>query len=160
MKIILNRIYRTIAIAVTVLCLLFIILWAFDIVTVVRGHGPSMLPNYRDGEHHWMVRTENYECGDVVGIEVDDKLIMKRIVACPGDELLIGYSNIWINHKIYPENYISYENEGWNDFGEYDVEITLGDDEYYIMGDNRKDSEDSRHFGPIKKEQIKGLIIR
>lgn len=162
MKRFLNRIYRAVVVQIIAVGLAFIVLWALGIVIVIKGNGPSMEPTLSDGELYLQVKTKpkNIKRGDVVGVVLEDGTrITKRIIACPGDELLIGYSNIWINHEIYPEDYISYDNEGWNDFGKYDEQISLGEEDYFVMGDNRKQSQDSRHFGTIKEEQILGKVV-
>ena len=162
MKKVLNKIWLAVQIAIVVLGFGFILLWLTGFVTVVKGHGSSMEPTLSDGEMYLQVKTKpkNIKRGDGVGVVLEDGTrITKRIIACPGDELLIGYSNIWINHEIYPEDYISYDNEGWHDFGKYDEQISLGEEDYFVMGDNRKESLDSRHFGTIKQEQILGKVI-
>lgn len=160
MKRVVGRIYRIVMIAVIICCLVFATLRIAGILVPAVGVGPSMEPTIESGERYWIIKTGDYQRGDIVSVKLrDGTRITKRIIACPGDELLIGYSNIWINHEIYPEEYISYENEGWNDFGKYDEKISLGENKYFVMGDNRKQSLDSRHFGTIKGEQITGKVV-
>ena len=74
MKKILNRIYRTIAVLIIALSLTFVILWAFGIVTLVRGNGPSMEPTLKDGERYLMIKVdlENIKRGDIIGAELSD----------------------------------------------------------------------------------------
>ena len=160
MKKILNRIYRIITVLVIALGLTFIILWIFGIVTVVRGNGPSMEPTLKDGERYLMIKVdpENIKRGDIIGAELPDGTqVTKRVIGLPGESISIGYSSIWINGDWIEEPYL--EHPGWNDFGKYDKEITLGPDEYFVIGDNREQSLDSRHFGTIKEEQIIGKVV-
>lgn len=144
-------------IAVIVSGLIFIILWALGIVMVVRGHGPSMEPTLADGEVYLQVKTkpENIQRGDIVGAVLEDGTrVTKRIIGLPGEHICIGYSIIWADGDWLSEPYLEYP--GWNDFGDYDIEVTLKDDEYYLMGDNRRGET---WCGVVTKEQILGRVI-
>ena len=70
----------------------------------------------------------------------------------PGDKVKIRNNKIYINNKIIEDEY------AYGETSDYD-EITLGDDEYFVLGDNRLISKDSRYFGAIKKSDIKGKAI-
>lgn len=156
MKTLLNRIYRTAMISIIVSGLAFIILWAFGIVTVVQGHGSSMEPTLADGEMYLMTKVdpENIKRGDIIGAVLKDNTrVTKRVIGLPGEEICIGYSTIWADGDWIQEPYLEYP--GWNDFGDYDVEITLGPDEFYIMGDNRAESQSFT----VTSEQIIGKVI-
>lgn len=156
MKMVLNRIYRIVMISIIVSGLIFIILWALGIVTVVRGHGPSMEPTLADGEVYLQVKTkpENIKRGDIIGAVLEDGTrVTKRVIGLPGEHICIGYSSIWVDSDWISEPYLSYP--GWNDFGDYDVEMTLGPDEFYLMGDNRQNS----WSGIVTGEQIIGRVI-
>ena len=158
MKRVLGRIYRIVMVAVIICCFVFATLRITRILVRAVGEGPSMEPTIQSGEHYWILKTGNYKRGDIVAIELKDGTkITKRIIACPGDELFIGYSTVWISGDWLNESYLAYP--GWNDFGKYDEEIILGFDEYFVMGDNREQSLDSRHFGAIKGEQITGKVV-
>lgn len=160
MKRVLGRIYRIAMIAVIIACLGFTAFRITGILVLARGEGPSMEPTIQSGEHYWIIKTGDYQRGDIVSIELKDgRRITKRIIGCPNDRLMIGYSSVWISGDWLSEGYLDYRNKGWNDFGKYDEEITLGPDEYFVMGDNRKQSLDSRHFGTIKREQILGKVV-
>lgn len=82
------------------------------------------------------------------------KLYVKRIVGCPGDTIEVRNGNLIRNgalvHSDYTaEDYINYEM----------AEIQLVEDEYFVMGDNRNNSNDSHIIGPIKKDQIIGRVV-
>lgn len=157
MKAIWNKIYRIIWIVVIVLGLAFIILWAFGIVTVARGHGDSMMPTLSDGELYLVAKVDpdRVRRGDIVSAQLEDgTLITKRVIGLPGEHVSIGYSSVWIDHDWIAEPYLSHP--GWNDFGEHDIELTLGADEFYLLGDNREESWN----GIVKSKQIKGVIIK
>ena len=160
MKRVVGRIYRIVMIAVIICCLVFATLRITGILVPAVGIGPSMEPTIESGECYWIIKTGTYQRGDIVSVKLKDGTrITKRIIACPGDELLIGYSTVWISGDWLNEPYLDYRNKGWNDFGKYDEKISLGENEYFVMGDNRKQSLDSRHFGTIKGEQITGKVV-
>lgn len=157
MKKVLDRIYRVTMISIIVFSLIFAILWAFGIVTVVKGHGPSMEPTLSDGELYLQVKTkpENIKRGDIIGAVLEDGTkVTKRVIGLPGEHICIGYSIIWSDGDWLSEPYLEYP--GWNDFGEYDASFTLGPDEFYLMGDNRRGGT---WCGVITSEQIIGKVV-
>lgn len=156
MKTVLNRIYRVAMISIIVSGFAFIILWMTGVVTVVRGHGPSMEPTLADGEVYLQVKAkpENIKRGDIIGAVLEDGTkVTKRVIGLPGEHICIGYSSIWVDSDWIAEPYLEWP--GWNDFGEFDVEMTLGADEFYLMGDNRQNS----WSGIVTREQITGRVI-
>lgn len=156
MKNLLSKIYRTAMISIIVSGFAFIILWMTGVVTVVRGHGPSMEPTLADGEVYLQVKTkpENIKRGDIIGAVLEDGTkVTKRVIGLPGEHICIGYSSIWVDSDWIAESYLEWP--GWNDFGEFDVEMTLGADEFYLMGDNRQNS----WSGIVTREQITGRVI-
>ena len=80
---------------------------------------------------------------------------VRRVIACPGDTVQIKNGNVYINGEEYAEDIVSAAIE---DPGVAADEIKLGDDEYFVLGDNRNNSEDSRYanIGNIKKDYIIG----
>ena len=165
---------KTILIGVAVGVLLVIFVIQRDNV-----YGPSMQPTLYNGD---VVFTEKistyfdkYDRGDVVildgsgmtGYDKDEYLI-KRIVGMPGETVRIADGHVYIRKPDETDFYMleeSYLAEGTQTtvmaYGVeqgYD-EITLGDDEYYCMGDNRPVSNDSRNLGPFDEDRIKGVAI-
>ena len=80
---------------------------------------------------------------------------VKRVVAVPGDTVLIQDGALYVNGELFDEEI---EVASMEDAGLAAEEITLGEDEYFVLGDNRNNSEDSRYanIGNIKKEYIIG----
>ena len=88
---------------------------------------------------------------------------IKRVIGLPGETVRIDYDgNIYINDKILEENYgkeTIQPNSSWS--AKMDKGITLADDEYFVMGDNRNNSVDSRfdNVGAVKRDEIIGRAI-
>lgn len=86
--------------------------------------------------------------GDIVTCQYGKITIIKRVIGLPGEWVYIENGKVWVDG--YPVD--EYAAEDWADGQTYDV--TLGDDEYFLMGDNRNHSIDSRKFGPVKRSDI------
>lgn len=116
-------------IEVVILLLVFLV-YLFFRVTLVKG--ASMEPTLHDGELHLISRWTQPAVGDIVVLEDPDadKLLIKRITAGEGD-------------------FVSY----------YQGERVLGPEEYFVEGDNRDCSVDSRYFGPITRDAIVGVLV-
>ena len=80
---------------------------------------------------------------------------MRRVIGTPGDRVLIQNGAVYVNDELYKEKL---DVAAIEEAGEAATEITLGEDEYFVLGDNRNSSEDSRfaNIGNIKKEYIVG----
>lgn len=127
--------------------------------TVVVGH--SMQDTLQDGDS-LIVDKLSYRFKDPERFDVivfpskyeNKEYLIKRIIGLPGEEIKIDYSgDIYINGKLITENYgretILDPGLAWNSY-------VLMDDEYFVLGDNRNNSMDSRYFGPVKRNEIIG----
>ncbi len=90
--------------------------------------------------------------GAAVSLTGDDSDFLKRVVGLPGDELAIHGTETWVNDLQYPEPYVNGE---WS--GDHDVRVPI--DEYFVMGDNRPNSFDSRYWGSVPADNIKGRAV-
>lgn len=142
----------------------------FIVVVFLANHlpfilisGDSMYPTYNNGEFIRLTfNTKNIERGDVVifkeklHFKFEEKLI-KRTCGIPGDMIYTdsdGTYFVYNNHQIF-----YYEgNENTTDIDSFlkscDYKYTLGDSQYFFMGDNRDYSVDSRSFGPVSESKI------
>lgn len=128
-------------------------------ISPVYASGESMLPTIKDGSLilcNSMVK--DYKVDDIVVISLwkTQKIptsIIKRIVAVPGDSLEIKDGILYVNG--IEENR---EFDKMDEPGIVTEKIVLGDDEYFVLGDNRNRSSDSRTYGIIYKSMIKGVL--
>lgn len=125
-----------------------------------RAEGPSMYPTMASNclEISYNVPNLKIKRGDIVEVFSDNKTpIIKRIIGTPGDSIKIVDGIFYINGEKYNEPYVAYKDRSYETMNK--EEIVLGNDEYYICGDNRNNSHDSRYYGPIKRDQICGVVI-
>lgn len=129
------------------------------VVTKAEVSGDSMIPTYYDGDTVLVNRLARIDRGDlVVVLEDNGKYVIKRVVGMPGDKFQIKDGLVFINGEHYPEDYI-YEGNTDYEAGVAEEQIQLGTDEYFILGDNRVVSKDSREIGPVTKDQIIGEVV-
>jgi len=123
------------------------------IVTPVRVNGTSMYPTLNGGEIMLLNKLGKIERNKIVvlKLERDKENLIKRVIGLPGETIEIHNNKIFINGEEFPDPY----GDGYT-FSHNFTELTLGDDEYLVLGDNRENSLDSRVLGAIKKQDIKG----
>ncbi len=130
------------------------------VVEAYEIKGRSMVPTFQDGQRVVVLKLfSEVQRGDIVIFSTRDepgKDLIKRVVALPGERIQIDKGVVKINGKALGESYIKDR-----DFGLYDTQI----DEYvpegmiYVLGDNRDDSHDSRRFGSVSSETLKGKVV-
>lgn len=128
------------------------------VVTVYRIAGNSMRPSYDDGDR---VLVTNYptlaggvEVGDTVIAESGGETLIKRVIGVPGDILRFDHGTCLRNGEVESD----WPPQGYADDFTRD-RVVLGDDEYFVAGDNRRISIDSRSFGPLHASAIVGKVI-
>jgi len=144
-----------------VLIIIAVLLIKRFIISPVNVVGDSMYPTLHDG--YVMLLDEIYykfdklERFDIVVVKYKDasgksEYIIKRVIGLPGETINYENGKLYVNGKYVKEKF---SHEGTKDF----EAVTLGDDKYFVMGDNRKISLDSRYIGPIDKDDIRGRTI-
>ena len=116
-----------------VIIIVVVILIRTFIGTPVRVNGTSMVPTLKDGEVLYLNKlNKSFDQEDIVVIDkkVEGSAIIKRIIGEPGDKIKCINGVIFINDEKYEDNFGSGETSDFD-------EITLGDDEYFVLGDNR-----------------------
>ncbi len=121
--------------------------------------GISMEPNLQQNDYlivdEISKRFKDFQRGDLVIFKsFEGKKLVKRIVGLPGEKVEISGGEVKINGQVLDES--AYLAKGTVTKGE--MSVTLGPDEYFVLGDNRAHSSDSRLFGPIKKKNIIGKV--
>lgn len=126
-------------------------------LSVVRGS--SMAPGIHDGDRilvgQWSYLLSDVERGDVVVMRypVDPRLdYIKRVIGLPGDEIRMSGGNVWVNGERLDEPYVDQLDADVHYFTE------VREDHYFVLGDNRPHSSDSREFGQVPRELLKGRV--
>ena len=133
-----------------VIILVVVVLIRTYLFTPIVVSGPSMQPTLNGGELMILNKlNDDYERFDVVVVDIGNEDIIKRIIAMPGETISCESGIVYVNGRRQDEEYSQGITFNFD-------KIKLGDDEYFVMGDNREDSKDSRHLGPISKDNIKG----
>lgn len=145
----------TILITVAAVAVLAATLW----LPVLQIYGDSMTPTLNKGEVVVSLKGSSYGQGDIVSLWYGNKLLVKRVIAGPGQWVDIDENgNVYVDGDLIDEPYIQEKA-----FGDCNIELPyqVGDDRYFVMGDHRKTSADSRNtaVGCIAEEQIIGKII-
>ncbi|MCR5794404.1 MAG: signal peptidase I [Solobacterium sp.] len=150
-----------------VICFLLVFLMKTFILMPVQVRGESMLPTLKDKELAFSnligYRVSGLERFDIaiIRIEEKDEYIVKRVIGLPGETLSYKNEQLYINGEPVAETFFNEEYRSqFDEFTEDIGPVTLGEDEYFCLGDNRVNSSDSRVYGPFKKEKIasKGLF--
>lgn len=116
--------------------------------------GDSMYPTYKNNQLIiYSYDTSSISNGDVVIYNNDNgEQFIKRVIAKGGDTLKIVNTTVYLNGEVLEEKYVvSFTTP-------YNTEITIPDGYYYVMGDNRDNSIDSRSMGLISQSNIKGVV--
>lgn len=124
------------------------------IITPVKVDGDSMKNTLKNGDILLLYKLSSINRFDIIVLdeEKDNEKIIKRVIGMPGETVAIKKGKIYINDKVIDDEYAYGETSDYN-------KVTLRDNEYFILGDNRLISKDSRYFGPIKENEIKGKIV-
>jgi signal peptidase I len=128
----------------------------------VRVEGTSMLPRLEDHDrlfiNKFVYHISAIHRGDVVVFHYPrdpEKSYIKRVIALPGDRLRIDRGRVWLNGKPQREGYVP---EQFRDSKSL-AEIVVPEDSYFMMGDHRSISSDSREFGPVDRDLIYGKAV-
>lgn len=132
-----------------IIILIVVILFRTFIATPIKVDGLSMYPTLKGNEIMILNKLGKIERYKVVVVKENDEDIIKRIIGMPKETIEIIEGDIYIDGKKIDEKY------GSGITSDYPKTI-LKSDEYFVLGDNRENSKDSRSIGPVKEKQIKG----
>ena len=156
----LNWIAKTPIWLISLYIIIFFVAMAIPIINVRYAWGceHNMENTYQADDRLIAIRTDNIQAGDIVLVEVNGKYIPKRIIGVPGDTVLAESNGcVTVNDEVLVEDY-TYFDKNRQPY-ELTRQITLKEDEYYVMGDNRNWSIDSRHYGAVTSDEIFGKVI-
>ena len=131
---------------------------------ILSNVGQSMEPAIYSGDqvlvNRFIYRIKAPTYGDLIVFKPNGNenahYHIKRVVGLPGDTVTIESGRVFINGVILDEKVLT---DSMNDVGVAEVPIYLGDDEYFVLGDNRNNSEDSRSadIGNVQRKDIRGM---
>ena len=98
---------------------------------------------------------------DIVVIKdpTDGAYVVKRIIAMPGEAVLFKNGKVYVNGKKLPEPYLQPWQKTFTYSGPQEQMIICGKDQYFVLGDNRDNSFDSRVYGPVQRRNILGAVM-
>lgn len=132
-----------------IIILIVVLLVRTFIATPIKVNGNSMYKTLDGSEFMILNKLAKIDRYDIVVVDTKSDELIKRVYGLPGEKISIENNTIYINDKKIEDIY------AYGDTSNYES-ITLGSDEYFILGDNRVVSLDSRTIGPVKKKQVKG----
>ena len=132
-----------------IIILLVVILIRTFIATPIKVDGISMYPTLKGNEFLILNKLGKPDRYKIVVVDEKEDDLIKRVIGLPNETVEIKNGNIYINGKKIKDEY------GSGTTSSYD-KIKLKKDEYFVLGDNRENSRDSRSIGPVKAKQIKG----
>ncbi len=142
----------------------FLVIYAF-LFRPFEVKGDSMYPNFHDQEYVItnliILRFQSPKLGDVIVFKAPpdpSKDYIKRVIGVPGDTVLLKDGSVYLNGKLLDES--AYLNSDvkttGSDFLKDGDSLKVPADEYFVMGDNRPYSSDSREWGFVKKDEVVG----
>ena len=144
-------------------------IFLFVYLLIMRPHkikGESMVPTYQNGEYLLTLsdklvnQFDEFKRGDVVVFEAptaNGEEFIKRIIGLPGDNVSISSGKVYINAEPLKEDYLAPDEHTVGMFFlRDDEEKTVPEGEYFVLGDNRSHSSDSRQWGFVPEDKITG----
>lgn len=147
--------------AILIAVILFVVTYLFSLQQII---GESMEPNLNDSDililNKIQYRFSDIKRGDIVAVRFEDtNYLVKRIVGLPGEKISFKNNLLYINDEPYQEPYLI-ENVVTDDFSLQELGFEeIPEDYYFVLGDNRENSSDSRELGLVAKKDILGKTI-
>ena len=134
---------------------------ALFVVSFEQVIGPSMKGTLDAGDvtivNKLVYKLRTIKRNEIVSINQKDKIMVKRVIGLQGEHIEYKDNKLYVNGSLVLENNISVETK---DFKLEDIGYeTIPKDMYFVLGDNRTNSSDSREFGLVKKDEIIGKIV-
>lgn len=142
-------------ITVAAVAVLVATLW----LPVLQIYGSSMTPTMQNGDIVFTLKTSNFQNGDVLAFYYNNKILVKRVIACPGEWVdMEEDGTVFVNNQQVSEPYVTDQA-----YGDTNIELPyqVPDGKLFVMGDHRSTSVDSRNtaVGCVAQEQVVGKIV-
>ena len=119
--------------------------------------GQSMFPTLEDKEKLLLAKKKTPDRFDMLVFDEGDSCLIKRVIGLPGDTIDVTEGKLTINGETVEEPYL--DKALSREYRDSSFHVKVAEDSYYVLGDNRDNSVDSRDFGQVKKDQIIGVPI-
>lgn len=142
------------------------LLFSHFILQTVQVVGVSMVPTLRDSQKYllnrWTYHFRAPKRNDLVVLRdpIDKGFAVKRVIATEGDHLVFKDGAVYVNGQKLAEPYLSPGMPTFPYSRANEQSFTLSKGQYFVLGDNRRNSADSRSYGPVSQQSILGLIVR
>ena len=135
------------------------VLIATLLLPILQISGDSMSPTLEHDEIVVLLKTKKFDQGDLIGFYYQGKILLKRVIALPEDEVIMdGDGNVYVNGEMLIEPYVTDQ-----DLGDCDLEFPyrVPGTGYFVLGDRRSNSVDSRNsvVGAISRDDIIGKVF-
>ena len=147
----------TVAVLIVVAAVAVLVATLF--LPILQISGDSMSPTLEHDEIVILLKTKDFGRGDLVGFYYQGKILLKRVIALPGDEVAIdAEGNVYVNGEILEEPYVTEKG-----LGDCDLEFPykVPGTSYFVLGDQRSNSVDSRNsvIGAVSRDDIIGKVF-
>lgn len=151
---------------VVIIALVIILPIRYYLIQPFFVNGQSMFPNFHDKEYilvdKWTYRAHKPERGEVIVFKAPPNpkdYFIKRIIGLPGERIVVQSNTIRIYNAEFPDGFTVNESVYLDEsiITAGDINRTLEEDEYFVLGDNREHSSDSRAFGPVDRNAFSGI---
>jgi len=131
----------------------------------VQVDGPSMDPTLRNAEKYilnrWVYHVRDPRPNEIVVLKdpQDSVYEVKRVIATAGQSVYIKKGRVYVDGKLLDEAYLEPLTKTYAPEKNGDEFVCCGRNQYFVLGDNRGVSRDSRYFGPVRRENIMGKLV-
>jgi signal peptidase I len=152
--------------AVTAMAVASYLVISHFILQSVKVVGRSMVPTLLDSQHYllnrWIYHVHSPQRSDVVVLvdPSDHGFSVKRVIAAPGDSIYLKEGSVYLNGCKLSEPYLNPGTPTYTESKFSDLLILCGKDQYFLLGDNRQNSIDSRTYGPVPRQNILGPLVQ